>query len=326
MAQAVENPEEVKADQVAVESNVKFTVCENLPVRLMKMTEELSSEAIADHGCFRIAVSGGSFPKNFAAGISDDSNVDFSKWKVFFADERCVGLESDDSNYKGFKTNFMEKAEGMKDDNVFPIKEELLSELTVDATIQIIGQVMSSSSSLQLSSGFDWSCEDHNSPIQCPIEAKGDDDANVLDSVAEKMSDQYLKDILKEFGVDPQDKQTIPSFDCIYLGMGPDGHTASLFPGHKLLDSGDLVEFITDSPKQPPHRITLTLPLICDAHNIIFVVTGKSKQEAVQEITSIYQKKDEKTLQKLPAGLVTERACGTVTWLMDKDASATSKL
>jgi len=284
MAQAVENPEEVKVDEVAVESNVKFTVSENLPADLMKLTEVLSSEAIADHGCFRIAVSGGSFPKNFAAGISDDSNVDFSKWKVFFADERCVALKSDDSNYKGFKTNFMEKAKGMKEENLFPIKEELLSE------------------------------------------AKGDDDANALDSVAEKMSEEYLKDILKEFGVDPQDKEAIPSFDCIYLGMGPDGHTASLFPGHKLLDSGDLVEFITDSPKQPPHRITLTLPLICDAHNIIFVVTGKSKQEAIQEITSIHQKKDEKALQKLPAGLVTERACGTVTWLMDKDASATSKL
>lgn len=210
--------------------------------------------------------------------------MDFSKWKVFFADERCVALESDDSNYKGFKANFMEKAKGMKEENLFPIKEELLSE------------------------------------------AKGDDDANALDTVAKKMSEEYLKDILKEFGVDPQDKEAIPSFDCIYLGMGPDGHTASLFPGHKLLDSGDLVEFITDSPKQPPHRITLTLPLICDAHNIIFVVTGKSKQEAIQEITSIHQKKDEKALQKLPAGLVTERACGTVTWLMDKDASATSKL
>lgn len=286
MAQAVENPEEVKADEAAVESNVKFTVSENVPVDLMKLTEVLSAEAIADHGCFRIAVSGGSFPKNFAAGISDDTNVDFSKWKVFFADERCVALDSDDSNYKGFKTNFMAKAKGIKEENVFPVKEELLSE------------------------------------------AKGDDDddANALDTVAEKMSDQYLLDILKEFGVDPEDKQTIPSFDCIYLGMGPDGHTASLFPGHKLLDSGDLVEFITDSPKQPPHRITLTLPLICDAHNIVFVVTGKSKQEAVQEITSIYQNKDAKALQKLPSGLVTERACGSVTWLMDKDASATSKL
>jgi len=276
MAQAVE--------PASVDSNVKFTVSEDVPSDLMKLTEVLSAEAIADHGCFRIAVSGGSFPKNFAAGISADTKVDFSKWKVFFADERCVALDSDDSNYKGFKTMFMEKAKGVEDKNVFPVKEELISE------------------------------------------EKGDDAAAAMDSVAEKMSAQYLADILKEFGVDPQDKQSIPSFDCVYLGMGPDGHTASLFPGHKLLDSDNLVDFITDSPKQPPHRITLTLPLICDADNIVFVVTGKSKQEAVQEITSIAKDKDGKSLQKLPAGLVTERACGTVTWLMDKDASATSKL
>merc|ERR1712043_24910 len=124
--------EEVKVDEVAVESNVKFTVSDNVPVDLMKLTEVLSAEAIADHGCFRIAVSGGSFPKNFAAGISEDTNVDFSKWKVFFADERCAALDSDDSNYKGFKTHFMAKAKGIKEENVFPVKEELLSEAKED--------------------------------------------------------------------------------------------------------------------------------------------------------------------------------------------------
>merc|ERR1712154_263211 len=123
------------------------------------------------------------------------------------------------------------------------------------------------------------------------------------DKVTMQIADKYSDDIAKEFGV--KNKADVPSFDCIYLGMGPDGHTASLFPGHTLLKSEKLVDFIVDSPKPPPHRITLTLPIICNAKNIIFVVTGKSKQDAIKEITQIVQnKKDDKKKQSLPSGIV----------------------
>merc|ERR1719273_828241 len=105
-----------------IESNIKFTVSKDVPSELMALTAKLSAEAIADHGCFRIAVSGGSFPKNFAAGIAADSKVDFSKWRVFFADERCVSLDSDQSNFKGFKAQFMGKAK-MEDAQVFVIDQ-----------------------------------------------------------------------------------------------------------------------------------------------------------------------------------------------------------
>jgi len=108
-----------------------------------------------------------------------------------------------------------------------------------------------------------------------------------------------------------------PDFDILLLGMGPDGHTCSLFPGHKLLkENTKWVAAIEDSPKPPPCRITFTLPTVNNAKNIAFICTGANKSETLEKI---FKKKDGG--ESLPAALV-KPECGELTWVLDKPAAS----
>ncbi len=77
-----------------------------------------------------------------------------------------------------------------------------------------------------------------------------------------------------------------PVLDLALLGMGPDGHTCSLFPGHPLLASPEdtFVSFLSDSPKPPPSRITLTLGAVNHARHVAFLCAGAEKAPMVHTI------------------------------------------
>jgi len=108
----------------------------------------------------------------------------------------------------------------------------------------------------------------------------------------------------------------LPRFDLLVLGMGPDGHICSLFPNHPLLDeSEEWIVSIADSPKPPPQRITLTLPIINNAKSVCFTVTGASKAEMVQRVIKNPLNKE------IPASLVVADK-GTVTWFLDKGSGS----
>jgi 6-phosphogluconolactonase len=76
-----------------------------------------------------------------------------------------------------------------------------------------------------------------------------------------------------------------PMFDMILLGMGPDGHTASLFPGHPEAESEAApVIGVRDSPKPPPERISLTMPVLRRARFTLLLVTGSDKADALAKV------------------------------------------
>ena len=109
-------------------------------------------------------------------------------------------------------------------------------------------------------------------------------------------------------------KGALPSFDLLLLGFGPDGHMCSLFPGHALLsdESGSWVLPISDSPKPPPNRITLSLAAVNAAKKAIFVGTGDAKKATVQSVFA--------SGCSLPAALVD--AAAEPLWILDQAAAA----
>ncbi len=239
-----------------------FPNVDALAVTLRTYIIQCQTAGINRHDSFKVAVSGGSLPKTLAQALlakpsGPEDIVKFSKWEIFFADERAVPLEHEDSNY------------GL-------IKKELLDKIPAEL----------------------------GTPLIHPI------DVTQLDDIQE-IADQYEQLLVKSFA--SRDSVKLPIFDLLLLGCGPDGHTCSLFPGHALLRETDAwVAPIEDSPKPPPRRITLTLPVVTHGVRVAFVATGAGKKDILKKIFE--------EGNGLPCALVNEGAGERCSWFTDTAA------
>ncbi len=126
----------------------------------------------------------------------------------------------------------------------------------------------------------------------------------------EKAARDYENEIREFFGTGDW-----PVFDLIILGMGKDGHTASLFPGSKSLEEREKLTVPVYLEKPKINRITLTLPVLNHASQILILVSGRSKATVLSQVLGDGHKRD-----RYPAGLINP-IHGDLIWLIDQEAA-----
>jgi 6-phosphogluconolactonase len=217
-------------------------------------------QSVAKRGRARIAISGGSTPKATFALLADPAGpyaatIPWDKVELFWVDERSVGPDDADSNYR--MTN-----------------EALLSKVAL------------------------------NPEKVHRIEGELD---------PEEAAAKYESVIRREFRLEGAEA---PRFDVVWLGMGDDGHTASLFPHTGGLHELGRVVYANHVPQKDTWRITLTLPVINEANDVVFLIGGKDKADPLERV--LYGEYDPETL---PSQLIQPKN-GALTLLLDQQAAA----
>lgn len=127
----------------------------------------------------------------------------------------------------------------------------------------------------------------------------------------EECAGVYESELRKFFGHAP------PSFDLQLLGLGPEGHTASLFPGSPALDEKTRWVAAVEAPATPRQRLTLTPVVLKQGRNTRFLVSGADKRAVVQGL----RKQDESSRDNSPYPAARLRFGGNVAWFLDRTAA-----
>ncbi|XP_062597489.1 6-phosphogluconolactonase-like [Saccostrea cucullata] len=225
-------------------------------IKLCDLVIDKANSAIQRDGKFTVGLSGGSLAKFLCNGLPG-RQTDWSKWQVFFCDERHVPYTDPECTYTIYKSKLVDNGGPLPGENIFPINPDI----------------------------------------------------SVEDAAKE-----YKAKILGVFG-----GGDTPRFHLLLLGMGPDGHTCSLFPNHPLLQVTDeIIASISDSPKPPPSRVTMTFPLINNCECAIFASCGAGKADIVKKVL------ESDSGDPLPAARV-RPTNGELIWLLDKAAASQLK-
>jgi 6-phosphogluconolactonase len=132
-----------------------------------------------------------------------------------------------------------------------------------------------------------------------------------VETSPEKGAEIYQNKLLDFFHLQNEE---FPAFDLIFLGIGTDGHTASLFPGQSALNEMKRWVVAVKGGNPDVNRITLTLPVINRGKQIVFMISGKEKASVVKTALKGIQ-------SELPAQLVRPLK-GTLIWLLDREAAS----
>lgn len=235
-----------------------FRVASSAEALAQEAAREFVTRAVAAvhaHGRFDVALSGGATPLRtyqLLAGAARDA-VPWAKVNVFFGDERCVGPQDPQSNYR-------------------VVREALLDAVPIPP-----GQV-------------------HR------IKAEEHDPQHAARA--------YEAELLRSVEPGPLG---VPRIDLVLLGMGADGHVASLFPGSDALAEGTRLALAVVAPTPPERRITLTLPTLNAATTVLVLVAGSAKAERLASVLG--QTAD----PSLPACRLAP--AGELLWLVDADAA-----
>ena len=125
----------------------------------------------------------------------------------------------------------------------------------------------------------------------------------------EEVAEAYEAELRRFFGAGA------PAFDLQLLGLGVEGHTASLFPGSPALEEKERWVAAVEAPAKPPQRLTLTLPVLNQARNTFFLVVGEDKRK----IMAALRGEASPGPSPYPAGRI--RPSGPVVWFLDKAAA-----
>ena len=197
-----------------------------------------AEQAIADHGTFKLVLAGGSTPEKVYRLLAH-ADADWSKWYIYYGDERCLPADHADRNSLMATSAFLEKV-AIPNVQIFTIPAELGPEPAAKKYQQIVASAL--------------------------------------------------------------------PFDMVLLGMGEDGHTASLFPGHQHQEE-ELAHAVYNSPKPPPERVSISAKALSNTQQLIFLITGANKQEAV---------KNWRSAQDLPVATIAPE--NPIDIYIDKDA------
>jgi len=231
---------------------------EALAERVARHTLDAGAQALARRGRFDVALAGGSTPKaayELIASSRFRGELDWSRVRFFFGDERCVPPDDDQSNFKMARTTLLDPL-GIAPTAIFRMR--------------------------------------------------GEDDPQAAAAA-------YAEILRAELELDDAGA---PVLDLVMLGMGPDGHTASLFPGTDPLEDDDLLVRAPYVEKFATFRLTLTPKTIDAAHEVAVATAGDTKTDALAAVLD-----GPFDPQRYPVQIVRPRN-GTLTWLVDDVAAA----